>query len=160
MDRIFKLLLFIVAGVSIIFAVPAIYAGTSVQDVIQMNNKAYSKHSKGIVQFSHKKHTEEYIKAYGKLYSSACGDCHHDAKNTPLNSLKKGDNVQNCIECHKIPGRKPRAKKGAPSLTKQQRLAYHAEALHYNCKDCHKIFNKDYKPKKAPTTCGKCHPKK
>jgi len=38
-------------------------------------------------------------------------------------------------------------------------LEYHAEALHENCKSCHKAFNKKYKPKKAPTTCTKCHPK-
>ena len=39
-------------------------------------------------------------------------------------------------------------------------LEYHAEALHENCKGCHRQFNKKYKPKKAPTTCTKCHAKK
>ena len=29
-----------------------------------------------------------------------CGECHHDKDNKPLNNLKIGDDVQNCIECH------------------------------------------------------------
>ncbi len=61
-----------------------------------MDNKAYSEHTKSISTFSHKKHNEEY--------KIGCGECHHDAKGKPLNDLKLGDDVQGCIECHKIPG--------------------------------------------------------
>ena len=133
-----------------------IYAGTTVPDVIKMENKAYTEHKKGIVEFSHKKHAEDY--------KVGCGNCHHDENNTPLDNLKEGDNVQNCIECHKIPGERPKGK-DVPKLTKQQRLEYHAEAIHYNCKDCHKCYNKERglkskDPGYAPTSCTKCHPKK
>ena len=145
------LLIAVIVGISLLFITAGIYAGTKVPDVIKMENKAYKKHKKSIMTFSHKKHIEEY--------KAGCGECHHDDKGKPLNNLKIGDNVQNCIECHKKPGERPKGK-GAPKLSKKQRLDYHAEALHYNCKDCHKKFNKKNKTKKAPTTCTKCHPKK
>ena len=145
------LLIAVIVGISLLFITAGIYAGTNVPDVIKMENKAYKKHKKSIMTFSHKKHIEEY--------KAGCGECHHDKDNKPLNDLKEGDNVQNCIECHKKPGERPKGK-GAPKLSKKQRLDYHAEALHYNCKDCHKKFNKKNKTKKAPTTCTKCHPKK
>ena len=144
-------LIAVIVGVSTLFVAAGIYAGTKVDDVVKMQNKAYKKHKKGIIMFSHKKHVEEY--------KAGCGECHHDDKGKPLNSLKEGDNVQNCIECHKKPSERPKGK-GAPKLSKKERLDYHAEALHYNCKDCHKKFNKKTKTKKAPTTCTKCHPKK
>ena len=140
-----------VFGIAALFFVTGIYAGTEVQDVINMENKAYAKHKKGIVIFSHKKHIEDY--------NAGCGECHHDADSKPLNNLKAGDDVQSCIECHKKPGERPKGK-GAPKLTKKQRLEYHAEAIHYNCKGCHKKFNKKTGTKAAPTTCTKCHPKK
>ena len=145
------LLIAVIVGISLLFITAGIYAGTKVPDVIKMENKAYKKHKKSIMTFSHKKHIEDY--------KAGCGECHHDDKGKPLNNLKMGDNVQNCIECHKKPGERPKGK-GAPKLSKKQRLDYHAEALHYNCKDCHKKFNKKNKTKKAPTTCTKCHPKK
>ncbi len=119
-------------------------------DVIKMENPAYEKHTNGIVMFGHAKHVKEY--------KAGCGECHHDDKGKPLDELKEGDAVQSCIECHKIPSERPKGK-DAPKLKKKERLEYHAEALHYNCKDCHKAFNKKNKTKKAPTTCKKCHPK-
>lgn len=138
-------------GFVFLFVTAGIYAGTTVPDVIQMKNKAYKSHKKAIVQFHHKKHNVDY-----KL---GCGECHHDANNKPMNNLKAGDNVQGCIACHKKPGERPKGK-DAPKLNKKQRLAYHAEAIHYNCKDCHKAYNKKNKTKKAPVTCSKCHSKK
>ena len=144
-------LIAVIVGVSMLFVAAGIYAGTKVDDVITMENKAYKTHKKSIMTFSHKKHIEEY--------KAGCGECHHDDKGKPLDNLKEGDNVQNCIECHKKPGERPKGK-GAPKLSKKERLDYHAEAIHYNCKDCHKKFNKKNKTKKAPTTCAKCHPKK
>ena len=78
----------------------------------------------------------------------------------PLTELKDGDDVQKCIECHKTPGEAPKGKKAKKKLSKKEKIAqYHAEAVHANCRGCHKDFNKKYKPKKAPTTCAKCHPK-
>lgn len=143
-------LIAVIVGVSMLFVAAGIYAGTKVDDVIKMENKAYKKHTKSIMSFSHKKHIEEY--------KAGCGECHHDDKGKPLDNLKEGDNVQNCIECHKKSGERPKGK-GAPKLSKKERLDYHAEAIHYNCKDCHKKFNTKNKTKKAPTTCAKCHPK-
>ena len=75
-------------------------------------------------------------------------------------SWQDGDDVQKCIECHKTPGEAPKGKKAKKKLSKKEKIKeFHAEALHANCKGCHKAFNKKYKPKKAPTTCAKCHPK-
>ena len=154
-QSILKLAMLILAGVLIV-GISGLYAGTEVKDVINMENKAYEKHTKSIVTFTHKKHIEEY--------KVGCGECHHDEKGKPLDNLKMGDNVQNCIECHSNPGERPKGK-GAPKLTKKERLDYHAEAIHYNCRDCHKKFNKDKGLKSkdtgaAPTTCKQCHPKK
>ena len=150
----FKKPLIISAVAALAFlATASLYAGTAVQDVIKMDNKAYSEHKKGIVDFSHKKHAEEY--------GATCGDCHHNDKNEPLKDLKAGDNVQNCIECHKTPGEKPKGKE-APKLTRSQELEYHAEAMHDNCRDCHKAHNKEKglkakDPGFAPTACKECH---
>jgi len=148
-----------IAGIAVLMlcvaGAGALYAGTEVQDVIKMENKAYEKHTKSIVKFTHKKHVEEY--------KAGCGECHHDEKGKPLDNLKMGDDVQNCIACHSKPGERPKGK-GAPKLSKKERLDYHAEAIHYNCRDCHKKFNKDKGLKSrdkgaAPTTCKQCHPK-
>jgi hypothetical protein len=149
----------VIIGVAILFVSAAIYA-KSVPDVIPLNDPAYKEHKKGVVQFVHKKHWDEYSKAYPEFYPSQCGECHHDKDGKPLTELKDGDDVQKCIECHKTPGEAPKGKNATKKLSKKEKIKeYHAEALHANCKDCHKKFNKKYKPKKAPTTCAKCHPK-
>jgi len=147
-----SLLIIAIAGIASMFLATAIYAGTTVADVVNMENKTYTKHKKPIVKFSHKKHNE--------VYKAGCGKCHHDAENKPLNDLKSGDEVKNCIKCHTKEGRAPRAKKGAPKLSTKEKLAYHAEALHLNCISCHKKANKASGTKAAPTSCAKCHPKK
>ena len=140
-----------------------IYAGKEVKDEIRMENKAYDKHTKDIVTFTHKKHTKEYAEKHPELYKKSCGECHHDKDNKPLSNLKEGDDVQNCIECHKIPGYiKGEEAKG---LTKEQKREYHANAIHDNCKACHKKFNKKMNLKSkdkgaAPVTCKQCHPPK
>ena len=148
------LLVTLIAGFATLFIAAGIYAGTSVPDVVKMENKAYEKHKKSIVTFSHKKHVEEY--------KAGCGECHHDKNNKPLDNLKMGDEVQNCIECHTKAGYI--TGKAAKGLSKEQKLEYHANALHANCKACHKKFNKEKGLKSkdkgaAPTTCSKCHPK-
>jgi hypothetical protein len=149
----------VIIGVAILFVSAAIYA-KSVPDVIPLNDPAYKEHKKGVVQLEHKKHWDEYSKAYPEFYPSQCGECHHDKDGKPLTELKDGDDVQKCIECHKTPGEAPKGKNATKKLSKKEKIKeYHAEALHANCKDCHKKFNKKYKPKKAPTTCAKCHPK-
>jgi hypothetical protein len=147
-------------GIVILFVSAAIYA-KSAPDTIQLQDPAYETHKKGVVNFEHKKHFEQYAKEFPDLYKNGCGECHHDKDNKPLTNLKDGDDVQKCIECHKIPGEAPKGKEAKKKLSKKEKIKeYHAEALHENCKSCHKTFNKKYKPKKAPTTCTKCHPKK
>ena len=138
-----------------------------VPEVIKMETKGYKKHKKGIVTFSHKKHSVDYVQKAPELFKDKCGACHHDADHKPLVDLKEGDKVQLCIECHKTPGEVPRKIKAGWKKKKIKRaeqkklaLAYHAEAMHYNCKGCHRSFNKANKTKAAPTTCTKCHPKK
>ena len=145
--------------VALMVAAGSIYAGTEIQDVVQMENKAYSEHTKSISTFSHKKHNEEY--------EIGCGECHHDADGKPLNDLKLGDDVQGCIECHKTHGLMPgklkkemRAKKVSKKELAAKKMEYHSEAIHENCISCHKAHNKKNKTKDAPATCTKCHPKK
>ena len=124
--------------------------GGAVHDVIAMENPAYAKHTKGIVEFTHKKHYTEY--------KATCGDCHHDENAEPLKDLKEGDAVQGCIECHPKASKAPKPKKGE-KMTDSEKMEYHAEALHANCIDCHKEHNKKNNTKAAPTSCTKCHPK-
>ncbi len=123
-------------------AAPAAAGGAG---VIAMNTAAYAKHTKPIVQFTHKKHVEEY-----KL---ACGECHHNEKGEALNDLKAGDKVQGCVACHDKAEKAPKDVKG------DDKLKYHANALHDNCIGCHKEYNTKNNTKAAPTGCGNCHAK-
>ena len=141
----------------ILFAAVALYAGSDVPVVIKMQNDY--EHKKAIVEFTHEKHVKDYKGGFG--------DCHHDENNKPLNSLKAGDPVQKCIECHSKPGEVPKDvkakwKKEKVKKAEKDKLSrqWHAEAIHDNCRGCHKAFNKKNKTKAAPTTCTKCHPKK
>ena len=143
--------------VAMLFIAAGIYAGTKAPDMIKMDNKAYEKHTKGIVDFSHTKHAVDYAKKSPEFYKNGCGECHHDENGKPLANLKDGDDVQKCIECHKIPGELKG--KEAKGKSKEEKRQYHANALHDNCKGCHKEYNKKNKTKAAPTTCTKCHPK-
>ena len=144
MKRRSILLFATIFGFAVMYAATGAFAGTHVDDIIKMENKAYAKHKKGIVEFSHKKHNAEY--------HLDCGECHHDEHNKPREGLKMGDDVKNCIECHKKPGK---FKKGAEG----KKLDYHAEAIHKNCVGCHKATNKAAGNKNAPASCTKCHPK-
>lgn len=142
-----------VVFLALVLVAGGIYAGTTAPDVIRMENPAYEKHTKGIVEFSHKKHATDY--------GAACGDCHHDESGQPLTDLKEGDDVQSCIECHK----ETKFDKADKKMPKKEKIAkYHKEAIHANCINCHKDYNKKNKlgrkdPKAAPTTCNNCHPK-
>ncbi len=149
MSKMSLLLVTTIVAIATLFIAGGLIASTKLPDMIKMESPAYE-HKKGIVEFSHKKHVDEY--------GANCGECHHDDKGNPLTELKEGDAVQKCIECHNKPGQKPRGK-DAPKLSKEEKLQYHAEALHQNCKDCHKKYNKENNTKAAPTTCTKCHPK-
>jgi hypothetical protein len=155
-----KLLVLIVVSCAALFFAAGIYA-KAVPDIIKLEDPAYKEHKKGVVDFTHGKHQKEYATKYPEFYKNGCGECHHDKDNKPLTNLKEGDDVQKCIECHKIAAEAPKGKKAKKKLSKKEKIKdYHAEALHENCRGCHRKYNKQYKPaKKAPTTCAKCHPK-
>lgn len=107
-------------------------------------------HKRKLIPFTHEKHAVDY--------KIGCGECHHDDKGKPLSDLKDGDPVQKCFECHNKPG-ELKGKK-ARGLSKAEKLAYHANAVHENCVTCHKKHNKENKTKAAPQKCVDCHPKK
>ena len=152
-----KILVLLIVGFAVLFVGAGIYA-KAVPEEIELNDPAYQEHKKGVVKFSHGKHQKEYAKQYADLYKNGCGECHHDKDNKPLTNLKEGDDVQKCIECHKIASEAPKGKEAKKKLSKKEKIKdYHAEALHENCKSCHRAFNKAYKPKKAPVTCSTCH---
>jgi len=154
-----------ITAIALCFLSGGIFAA-ELPDVITMQSDQYDHHKMGIVHFSHKKHSEEYAAKAPDLYKDGCGACHHDADHKPLRDLTADDKVQKCIECHKKPGIVPkevkkewRAKKIKRKEKAELALAWHAEAIHANCKGCHKAYNRKFKTKAAPTTCGKCHPK-
>ena len=151
-----KIAIGMIVAVACLFFAGGIYA--KVGDMIKIAGKDCPS-TKGEIQFSHKKHSEDYAKKFAKLYPNGCGDCHHDDKGKPLAGLTADSKVQKCFECHKKCGEAPKGK-DAPKLDKKQKLEYHSEAFHDNCIGCHKEFNKEFKPKKAPVTCNDCHPKK
>ena len=153
------LLLCAVIGMLMMYSATGLFAGTEVGDEILLDNPVYEKHTKGIVEFTHKKHAVDYVQKYPQYFKNGCGDCHHDEAGKPL-ALKAGDDVQSCAACHKETGKAP---KGIDKAEKIKR--FHKNALHENCKSCHKAFNKgegiDKKdPKAAPVSCKTCHPSK
>ena len=77
-----------VVGIAVLFFVAGIYA-KAVPDMIKLEDPAYEKHKKGVVDFSHGKHQKEYATAYPELYKNGCGECHHNDKNEPLSDLKE-----------------------------------------------------------------------
>ena len=145
------LLSLILAGMVMLFIAVTIHAEEAkIKDVIEMKTTAaFATHKHGIVMFSHGKHAAAKPEGYG----IKCGECHHDKDNKPLNNLKPGDKVQNCIACHKKPD-KPKKEPGMSAEAWQKlQLEYYYGAIHENCVGCHK------KEKKGPVKCNECHPK-
>ncbi len=144
--------LFLAAGIAVIFAATGLQAGTEIKDTFKMETKGYDKRKKcppkfELVEFTHKKHAEDY--------KINCGDCHHDKDHKPLKDLKMGDSVQKCSECHN---------KFVKDKNNKKDIMVHENAMHANCVGCHKEVNiKAGDPKgnkgPAPTSCGKCHKK-
>ncbi|MFO7570330.1 MAG: cytochrome c3 family protein [Smithellaceae bacterium] len=130
------LLLFIVAGIALIFVTTGLQAGTSVEDTFKIKTKEITDHKKEPATFTHKKHTEDY--------GISCGDCHHDQDGKPLADLKMGDDVQRCVECHDKLEKDPNNRDDIMVLE---------NAMHGNCIDCHKEVNikaGDPKGRKGP----------
>ncbi len=146
--------LLLAAGIAVIFVATGLQAGTAVEDTFKLETDGYKKRKKGapkfnLVEFTHKKHADDY--------GISCGDCHHDKDGKALTDLKMGDNVQKCSECHN---------KFTKDKKNKDDIMVHENAMHDNCIDCHKAFNTKKDPKDtkgvkgpAPASCGKCHTK-
>lgn len=149
-----------ISGMAAMFLTIAAYGGSDPSDVIKLEDPAYHKHEESIVIFNHRKHSEEYREKNSELFNSTCGECHHDKDNKPRVSLKQGDEVQNCIECHKKPGYINGKK--AENLSPEKIREYQGNAMHDNCKGCHQKYNRKKRlkvkdPGYAPNTCKSCH---
>ena len=137
------LILMAVAGMAILFAATGLYAGTEVKDTFTIETDGYEQRRKTPVEFTHKKHIEEY--------GYSCGECHHDENGEPLTDLKMGDDVQKCVACHdKLQG-------------ERTDIMVLENAMHGNCVECHKSYNEeeagDARRGPAPTRCSDCHPR-
>jgi len=138
-----------VAVLSVVFLFAMVNATQQAADTMTMESQVFTKHTKGLVTFSHKKHNTDY-----KL---PCTECHHaytDGKNT----WKEGDAVQKCDACHT----EAKAPTGAdaPKLSPAEKIQkYYFSAIHENCVGCHKALKKEAKPT-GPTSCKECHPAK
>ena len=133
-------ILLLAAGIAVVFTASGIQAGTDADDVITMKSELLdAKRRKGpdsktpykLVEFSHKKHHEEY--------NISCGDCHHDEDGAPLEDLKAGDDVQKCDACHT----RKRAKKEDKTFQGRYKsrpidIMHLTSAIHENCIGCHK----------------------
>ncbi|SFN00243.1 cytochrome c3 family protein [Thermodesulforhabdus norvegica] len=114
-------------------------------DVIVIKPGIYEQLTKAPVEFTHKKHAEDY--------GIACADCHHVYENGQ-NVWKEGDPVQKCEECHT-----DATVKGEKKLPPEQQKLNLKLAFHNNCINCHRDLKKENPETKAPTTCKGCHPK-
>jgi co-chaperonin GroES (HSP10) len=146
------LIILAVVAVASLFLAAGLFAGTTAPDVVKL--QAAYEHTKPAVEFNHTKHTTEYKNAKGEVIS--CGECHHDDKGQPR-TLKAGDDVKTCFECHNQPGELKG--KDAKGKSDAELIKYHANAMHGNCIGCHRDYNKANKTKAAPQTCTGCHPK-
>ena len=152
--KLFTLLL--AAGIAVVFTASGIQAGTDVDDVITMKSELLdAKRKKGpdakkpckLVEFTHKKHHEEY--------KISCDSCHHDKDGKPLANLEAGGDVQKCEECHTRAKAKTADKTFQGKYKKKPIDIMHLEsAIHENCIGCHKD-----KGLKVGTKCGDCHKK-
>ncbi len=135
-----------VLGVVFVFSV---VGAADVPDVIELKSDVYKQHRKPIVEFTHKKHAEDY--------GIACKDCHHVFKDGK-NVWKEGDPVQKCDAdgCHSKAKPSPDERRSMSDAEKMK--AFHYEAIHENCKGCHKELKMEGKPT-GPISCSKCHPR-
>ncbi|SMC21158.1 Class III cytochrome C family protein [Desulfacinum hydrothermale DSM 13146] len=133
-------------ALALIFAGTLIAVASDAPDVITLNPSLWAKHTKSPVEFSHKKHHDEY--------GVACTECHHKYEGGQ-NVWKEGDPVKKCEECHNEP-----TIRGEKRLAPEQQKLNLKLAFHNNCIKCHRKVKKENRKTKAPTTCSKCHPRK
>lgn len=147
------LILCIAACAATVFMAAGLYAAANnCPDTVTMKNEnAFKQHRMGIVDFTHKKHAEEY--------GAGCGDCHHDENGKPLTDLSCEDEVQSCYECHSKQGRPSVDRSLPPEERAKAELDWYYGAIHKNCKDCHMKYNQENQTQAAPVSCTQCHPR-
>ncbi len=101
----------------------------------------------GPVKFTHSKHVQDY--------GAACGDCHHDENVEPIEAYDP-DAVYTCGECHPSEGLLigPIAEN---STSREDQLAYRANAIHMQCIGCHQMYNNLNQVVRVPESCKTCH---
>jgi hypothetical protein len=173
---------------AIVFVAVGVFAGALGPEVVRMESDAYKTHERGIVEFNHNKHVVDYKLSCGACHHNedgeplasfkmgdkapscinchdleethnshseqGCGECHMDEQGNPMEVME----IKKCIECHDTPGLAARGMT-APKLSKDERLKYHGEAVHYSCRGCHRKYNQENNTKAAPLACNGCHPK-
>jgi hypothetical protein len=141
-----RLLTCVMVAVLVVFAASfvVIAADTTAPETITIKSKLWATPTKAPVEFTHKKHAEDY--------KIACTDCHHVFKDGQ-NVWKQGDPVQKCEECHNEP-----TIQGEKKLPEAQQKLNLKLAYHDNCVGCHQKLKKDKPDTKAPVTCIGCHP--
>jgi len=132
-----------VAALAVVFLFTVVHASDPADDMT-MKSPVFTKHTKGIVTFTHKKHNVDY--------KIACADCHHKYDGGK-NVYKEGDAVEKCTACHK----EAKAPKGDKTPKAEKIKKYYYSAIHANCSGCHKDLKKAGKPT-GPTSCKDCHP--
>jgi mono/diheme cytochrome c family protein len=157
------LTLLIIAGIAVIFIATGLQAATTVGDTVTIESSVIKKRTKSpdskkptkLVEFTHKKHHEEF--------KIECSNCHHDDKGQPLTALKAGDDVKTCETCHdRDKAVKKDAKFTGVYFTKATDIKAIKNAMHENCIGCHITTNiakgdKTGKKGPAPTKCTECH---
>jgi hypothetical protein len=106
--------------------------------------KEWPNPTKAPVQFSHKKHSEEY--------KDPCNACHHVYKDGK-NVWKEGDPVEKCSKCHTN-----MVIEGEKKLSPEDQKLNLKLAFHGDCQGCHQKLKKEKPDTKAPVVCTGCHP--
>jgi hypothetical protein len=106
-------------------------------DVIILDTEGYKKDRKGPVEFSHRKHAQDY--------RVLCWECHHEYKGKE-NVWVPWAETKKCQECHDP------VKKEITEIKLQK-------AYHLNCKGCHKTLAEEDKRTGAYRKCAGCHKK-
>ncbi len=133
-----------VAAMMVFAAAVLVIAADKVPDMITIKASLWPNPTKAAVEFSHKKHSEEY--------KIACNQCHHvyqDGKNV----WKEGDPVKKCEACHT-----EATIQGEKKLPPDQQKLNLKIAFHEDCLGCHQKLKKDKPDTKAPVVCAGCHP--
>lgn len=134
----------LVATLFVFAASFAVIAADKGPENVTIKAALFAKPTKAPVEFTHKKHNEDY--------KIACADCHHVYKDGK-NVWKEGDAVQKCEACHNEP-----TIEGEKKLPPDQQKLNLKLAYHNNCVGCHQKLKKEKPDTKAPVTCTGCHP--